>query len=259
VEGNDQVVARIVQALPSGSVITQSPLVALRKNSSGDYTCTFQQGTRTVDVGADRVVLALPFSMLRDVDYSKAGFDPLKVTAIQQLPMGTNSKLHLQFDNRLWYAEGFNGSTYADTGYQNTWEVSRGQPGTSGILVDYTGGNVGASYSGAAAHAPASKSVAMKALQQLEPVYPGVTKAWNGKAYLDYWLADQWHKGSYSYWKVGQYTGFSGKEKERQGRIHFCGEHTSQDFQGYINGGVESGNRVSLNEILADYKAGVFP
>jgi hypothetical protein len=33
-------------------------------------------------------------------------------------------------------------------------------------------------------------------------------------------------------WKVGQYTKFAGREREIQGACHFCGEHTSIDFQG---------------------------
>ena len=91
-------------------------------------------------------MLALPFSILRSVNFSKAGFEPLKVTAIREQGMGTNSKLHLQFSKRHWNGLGCNGETYADTGYQNTWEVSRAQPGTAGILVDYTGGNIGAGF-----------------------------------------------------------------------------------------------------------------
>ena len=101
-------------------------------------------GGSTVTV--DHVVLALPFSLLRSVNYSKAGFEPLKVTAIKELPMGTNSKLHVEFEDRFWYAAFNNGNTYADTGYQNTWEVTRAQPGAKGILVNYTGGKVGAGF-----------------------------------------------------------------------------------------------------------------
>src|SRR5207248_4463233 len=100
-------------------------------------------GTLTKTV--DHVVLALPFSLLRSAIYSKAGFEPLKVTAIKELPMGTNSKLHVEFKDRFWYVAGNNGNTYADTGYQNTWEVSRAESGAPGILVDYTGGKIGAS------------------------------------------------------------------------------------------------------------------
>jgi len=40
---------------------------------------------------------------------------------------------------------------------------------------------------------------------------------------------------------------------ERSGNCHFAGERTSIDAQGYLNGAVESGKRVST-EILADVK-----
>ena len=68
----------------------------------GTYTLDVPQAAGTKTVAADRVVLALPFSILRtSVNYSKAGFEPLKVTAIEEQGMGTNSKLHLQFTERL--------------------------------------------------------------------------------------------------------------------------------------------------------------
>jgi monoamine oxidase len=42
-------------------------------------------------------------------------------------------------------------------------------------------------------------------------------------------------------------------EYARQGNCHFAGEHTSIDFQGYINGAVETGQR-AVADILADLK-----
>lgn len=93
------------------------------------------------------MVLALPFSILRSsVNLSRAGFDKLKMTAISEQGMGTKSKLHVQFHDRHWESLGSNGETFADTGYRNTWEVTRAQSGRSGILVNYTGGNTGASF-----------------------------------------------------------------------------------------------------------------
>ena len=162
--------------------------------------------------------------------------------------MGTNSKLHLQFNSRFWNALGANGETYSDRGYQSSWEVSRAQAGASGILVDYTGGAIGASFGSGTL-----QSKAKTFLGQLEPVLPGATAQWNGRVALDYWAGNQWTKGSYSYWKVGQYTSFSGVEGERSGNCHFAGEHTSQDFQGYLNGAVDTGQRVAA-EILSDLK-----
>jgi monoamine oxidase len=245
--GNDQVSAALA-SLVSAQVATGSELVAIKLNPGGSYTLTFHEGSATRTVTADAVILALPFSLLRSVDYSKAGFNAVKRTAIQELPMGTNSKLHLQFSRRLWRDQGLNGETYSDTGYQNTWEVSRAQAGTPGILVDYTGGTIGASFGGGT---PSSR--AKQFLAQIEPVIPGVTKAWNGRATIDFWTGYPWTKGSYSYWSVGQYTKFSGAEGLPSGACHFAGEHTSVDFQGYLQGAVETGER-AVSEVLADLK-----
>ena len=59
-------------------------------------------------------------------------FHAVKATAISELGMGTNSKLHLQFKKRLWSDLGSNGETYSDRGYQTTWEVSRAQARNAG-------------------------------------------------------------------------------------------------------------------------------
>jgi monoamine oxidase len=241
--GNDQIATRLGKAL-EGQITTGAELQGIKRNSDGSYRLTFSTGPVT----ADRVVLALPFSILREVDYSKAGFSQVKEWAIEELGMGTNSKLHVQFDSRYWNSLGNQGETYADTGYQNTWEVTRAQPGKAGILVDYTGGLIGAGFG---TGSPAER--AEQFLKQIEPVLPGISARWNKRATVDYWTGYPWTKGSYSYWKVGQYTRFAGAERQQEGPVHFAGEHTSIDFQGYLNGAVESGERAA-GEILAALK-----
>jgi monoamine oxidase len=251
--GNQQIADRLGGAL-TGQISLGLELTAIKRNPSGSFSLTLRNGSATLTPDAyDHVVLALPFSLLRSVNYSKAGFEPLKVTAIKELPMGTNSKLHVEFKDRFWYDAGNNGNTYADTGYQNTWEVSRAQNTTKrGLLVDYTGGKIGASFGSGT-----PQSRAQQFMSQLQPLFDPyditVADHWTNQATIDFWTAYPWTKGSYSYWKVGQYTKFSGMEKERQGNCHFCGEHTSQDFQGYLNGAVETGERV-VDEILGDLK-----
>jgi len=246
VGGNDQIVSRLAGSLP-GQIHTGAALIALADRGDGTWAVTVTAGKKTSTVVADRVILALPFSLLRQVDLGQANFPAQKLSAITQLPMGTNSKLHLQFSSRPWYQFGCNGATYADTGYQNTWEVSRGQPGAPGILVNYTGGTIGNRFG--ASKTPAQYGQAF--LSQLEPVLPGITPLWNGRVTLDYWAADPWTRGSYSYWSVGQYTTIAGAEREAVGTCHFAGEHTSIDFQGYLNGAVESGQRAAAEVIAA--------
>jgi monoamine oxidase len=241
--GNDQIATGLASAL-SGQIKLGTALTSIRRNADGTYKLSFAlAGGGTTSATADRVVLALPFSILRTLDYGRAGFSDLKKTAIRELGMGTNSKLHLQFSDRYWNSIGNNGNTLADTGYQNTWEVTRSQPGSTGILVDYTGGTIGASFG------PENGTETQRAQQfltQIEPVLPGISNNhWNGRATIDYWTGYPWTKGSYSYWKVGQYTKFSGIEGVQEGAVHFCGEHTSVDFQGYLNGAVETGYRAA--------------
>ena len=249
--GNDQITGAMASVL-GNQVALGKELTSIAQNADGTYGLGFRGQSKATIV--DRVVLALPFSLLKSIDYSKANFGTLKDTAIKNLPMGTNSKLHVQFSDRHWNGLGCDGNTDADTGYQSTWEVTRAQAGTPGILVDYTGGTIGASFGSGTPDARARQFLA-----QIEPVLPGITAKYiPGKATVDYWAGQPWAKGSYSYWKVGQYTGFSGVEKLRRGKVHFAGEHTSQDFQGYLNGGVETGERAA-SEILADYKAGITP
>jgi monoamine oxidase len=57
---------------------------------------------------------------------------------------------------------------------------------------------------------------------------------------------------------VGQYTTLldTAGKPELDGRLIFAGERTSSDFSGFMNGGVQSGNRAA-QEILQPVKAKV--
>lgn len=238
--GNDQVPTMLATRLAS-QITASTPLTAIVQRADGSYRLTLQNGGGAFDKVYDHVVLALPFSILRSgVDFSRAGFNQVKTIAIDEEGMGTNTKFHLQFTSRFWRDQGCNGETYSDRGYENTWEVSRAQPGSSGLLAWYTGGKIGVSVGSGT-----PQSQARTFLKEIEPVLPGATAMWNGNVTRDYWTGYQWTKGSYSYWKVGQYTRFVGAEAERSGNCYFCGEHTSVDFQGYLNGAVDTGEQAA--------------
>ena len=274
--GNEQVPQAIARYLQAGgtSIQTNTALTDIQMNSGGQtYTLSLSGPSGNFTATADRVIIAIPFSVLRTIlktgnAYARAGFDQLKQTAITQLGYGSNSKLHLQFTKRLWNMPGpwgiSTGYTFSDLAYQNTWDVSRGQAGSDGILVNYTGGSVGASFTGNPSDMSVVDAYAKTFLGQLDKVFPGIAAPgiWNNKATLDFPAGNPYLLGSYSFWKIGQYTQFSGYEKARQpfpnGKCHFAGEHCSINFQGYMEGGAEEGARAA-NEILSDYKAGVFP
>jgi monoamine oxidase len=258
--GNERLPRAIAAALPVGSVQTGTSLVSIKKNTDETYTLGLKRGASTFTDTADRVILTLPFSILRNLDYHAAGFSTVKKNAIEQLGYGTNSKLHLQFNHRLWNDPGpwgiSSGTSYSDRGYQGTWDVTRAQPGVTGILVDYTSGSTGASFR-SNSNPAAVRAYAMQFLGQLEPVFPRISREWNRRATLDTPALSPYLLGSYSYWKVGQYTSIAGAEREPSGNCHFAGEHCSIDFQGLMEGAAQEGARAA-NEILTDYKNGAF-
>ena len=271
--GNERLPQAIAAALAPGTVQLNTALTGIVMNGDGSWTLSFRGPNGKFTSVVDRVVMAIPFSVLRtiltsDSAYRAAGFDGTKQIAIQQLGYGKNCKLQLQFNNRYWNQSGpwgvGSGATYSDTGYQNTWEVTRAQDGSTGILVDYTGGGVPlASFTGDPTSPKVVAGFAKTFLSQIEPVFPGITQQWNGRATLDVPLNNPFLLGSYSYWKVGQYTLFSGYEGLRQpdihtGKCHFAGEHCSTNFQGFMEGGAEEGARAA-KEITDDFKAGIFP
>ena len=251
--GNSKLPEAIAAALPSGSIHKGYRMSAIATNSDGSITLSFDNGQT---VTADEVILCMSFSVLRTLNYKKAGFDALKQTAITKLGSGINAKLNMQFKSRIWNATGSTGSVYTDQALQSGWDVTRAQAGATGIFVEYPGANVAKSlgqsnpYTTNATN-PVVTTFTKQALAQLEPIFPGITGQWNGKAMLSTPYTDPNFLCSYSYWKPGQYTGFSGYEKARQGNIHFAGEHCSTDFQGFMEGGAAEGVRAA-NEILAD-------
>ena len=256
--GNQQLPEAIATAIGPANVKMGWAMQSIKKNADGSIAMTFTTPGKKQTVTADQVILCMSFSVLRTLDTSGAGFDTLKQTAITQLGSGRNAKLQLQFATRYWNTQGpwglSNGTVYSDLGFQNTWDVTRAQPGTTGILVDYAGGNYAGSFAPSTPYSNAATNVqvtgyAQAWLKQLETVFPGITAQWTGKATLSTPFRDPLLNCSYSYWKPGQYVGFSGYEGVPQGAIHFAGEHCSQDFQGYMEGGAGEGMRAA-QEVL---------
>jgi len=254
--GNQQLPEAIATDLGDSVVRTGYKLVRLEETANGRYRSTFERGGSTIEDVSDYVVLAIPFAVLRDVDTSGANFDALKRRAIQRLGNGHNGKLQLQFTTRGWLGTGpwpgrANGSSYSDTGYQASWEATRAQSGTAGILVLYSGGSGTDAMHTASPFATAADAQvqfdANRGKNQLAPVFPGL--GWNGRATSSLPHKSPFFNASYAFYKVGQYTDFGGYEGTRQGGVYFCGEHTSQDFQGFMEGGASTGQ--DIGETLA--------
>src|SRR5438874_1370196 len=85
--GNERLPQSIAASLAPGTVQLNTALSGIVRNSIGTYTLTLKSGGITTTQIADRVIMAIPFSVLRtiltsDAAYRTAGFDLLKQTAI---------------------------------------------------------------------------------------------------------------------------------------------------------------------------------
>jgi monoamine oxidase len=205
----------------------------------------------------DAVILALPFTKLRQVnglENLRLGADKLK--CIRELGYGQNAKILQGTTSRPWRGpeSGLpapsNGTFYSDLGFQNLWDSSRAQPGDAGIITNYLGIKPGSTDAKSALDAFRADLPKMSQ-KMAESIDPNAVVSW-------FWSVYPYTLGSYASAKVGQYTTMLevASEPALKGRLQFAGEHTSSDFLGFMNGGVESGNRAAkaLIKTLALHK-----
>lgn len=201
----------------------------------------------------DAVILSLPFTKLREVKgLESLELEPIKLQAIRELSYGTNAKLFSGTKSRPWLSADSglparsNGNFYTDLGFQNIWDQTAAQPGEAGIITDFLGGKAGLG----------EESAARKILNEgLAKMAPKISESLDPLAVASFfWATYPYTLGSYASAGVGQYTTLLdvAADPALDGRVQFAGEHTSSEFLGYMNGGVQSGNRASeaLIELL---------
>jgi monoamine oxidase len=231
--GNQKIVDELAKRV-APQIQRRHRLEAVRSKGEG-FTLTFQRDGGVVDEDADVVILAIPFTLLREVKM-QVELPAVKKKAIQELGYGANAKVLVGFRNRPWQVQGYSGDTYTDEAFQLAWDNSFLQKAPSGGLTLYSGGKAALAVGEGTAEA-----VAERLMTGVERAYPGAMKARNGKVARFHWPTFPWTKGSYSCYKPGQWTTIAGAEGEAVGNLFFAGEHCSYDFQGYMNGGAQSG------------------
>lgn len=246
--GSGRVIEKLEQKLPSETVRKNSPLARLARGG-GTYSLE-TGGTSPENFEFDVVVLALPFTALRDVDLTDAGLGAGKLEAIQRLGMGRGAKVHTFFDSAGWAGSG-NGESMADLVTGSTWPGEVGQRDPGAMVVALTADTDQATQDGTA-HGPATAGEVERQLAALEKIFPKARGFATGGAYVDAWTHDPWIGGTYSYYPVSTFTDIAGLEGRRSGGIYFAGEHTARyGNSGTMNGAVWSGERVAARIVSA--------
>jgi monoamine oxidase len=255
--GSSALITALVNALQDKIEMKQGFALTELDLKDGQIVMGFDAPGGVQTVNYDAVILALPFTKLRQVkglERLPLGADKLK--CIRELGYGINAKIMNGTTSRVWQSSDSglpapsNGTFYSDLGFQTLWDTSRAQPGEAGIITNYLGAKPG--LTDAKSALDAFRADLPKMSQKMaDSLDPNAVTAW-------FWAVYPFTLASYASAKVGQYTTLLevAPEPALNGRLQFAGEHTSSEFLGFMNGGVQSGNRASaaLIKIMALHK-----
>jgi len=234
--GNDQLPKGLARAL-AGQILYNRPVRKIAHDGEG-ATVTFEEGGAVRTLRAPRLVVALPFKVLRDIEVTPS-FSPAKTKCIATLAYGHVMKLAMQYQQRFWdEPQSLGQRVFTDTLLRRLYHFSIDQPGPRGILMSFT--------SGADAETIGRMSDADRvrtALLEAAKVWPEAPSHFEGGA-VKYWNEDPWIRGSYSFEGVGQARDYLQIAAAPEGRVHFAGEHTSV-HRASMNGALESGVRAA--------------
>lgn len=240
VGGNSLLTEKMGEKL-SRNIFTNHQLNRISQLNEG-YQLEFNNGKKDF---YDFVVMAIPFSVLRNITLD-ISLPESKKKAIFELGYGTSSKIILGVNDRFWRNQGFSGYLFSEL-IQNGWDSSVGQCNNSGIgsYTVFLGGDSG-KVSAAGDFQSFRKS--------LKNVFTTSESSINEKAIIFNWTEYKYSLGGYSVYRVGQWTSIAGHEKSEVNNLFFAGEHCSQNFQGYMNGGAETG-RLAAEAIIRKIKS----
>ncbi len=230
--GNDLITKNLAERL-EGQIEMNEQLVSI-KQFAKEYILTFKSGKT---IKADYVVLAIPFTILRNIQLELKELSAKKRACIQDYGYGNNSKLIMGFNQKIWREEGYQGYMFNEK-VSDGWDSSQLQANTGASYTIYTGGQAAIDM----ANNFNNKQVEIdKYLPIMERAFGNRTGQFNGKSMIANWPTNPYVLASYGCFKPGQYTKFYALAGEAAGNVFFAGEHCSQDFQGFMEGGAETG------------------
>ena len=198
---------------------------------------TYQHGDARHTISSDFAVLAIPLTTARLIE-----FNPLLPEAhqrmVQEISYGAVTKVLIEYRKRFWIEKGWNGHIATDAPIVLTWHATSHIENEHGILTVYTGGRPGAKLA-----ALSDEERIRFAVAEIEKVFPGSSDLIDCTATIA-WPNEPYTRGSYAAFAPGEVTAHWKTLFDPAGRLFFAGEHAS-DIQGFMEGAVESGQRVA--------------
>jgi monoamine oxidase len=196
---------------------------------------------------AEKVVIAIPPALAHEIQY----FPSVPVNRIKlmaNIPMGSVIKYVLLYERAFWRESGFSGEVFAVEGpCTTTFDATdiTGQP----ALVTFSDGEI------------AQKLSHQSASFRKQAVLAELTRFWgasagNPQVFLEKdWIADPWSRGCYAGIMGKDILSRYGSElRKPSGRIHWAGTETATEWFGYMEGALQSAERVA-QEIISQQES----
>jgi monoamine oxidase len=235
-EGSDAIARELGKRLQTPATFGHV-LEAVKRQSDGSLVVTFRVGAGVKELVADRLLIAIPFTVLRRC-HLDVELPPMKREAIDKLQYGLHSKVLLGTKSRPWRIDKTSGTSFHDKVFQASWDSAL--PGEQGVLTLLSGGAV----AGETIKGTVGEQGERNAIEAAR-LFPKLREAYAGQTTRVYWPSMPYNLGSYACYAPGQYTGIGGQEGIAVGNLHFAGEHTSKAYQGWLVGAIESGERAA--------------
>lgn len=161
---------------------------------------------------------------------------------VHEISYGAVTKVMIQYRKRFWNDKNWNGRLATDAPIVYTWHATSHIDSEDGIITAYTGGEPGAKLA-----ALSDEERTRLAVAEIEKVFPGSSDLIEHTATVA-WPNEPFTRGSYMALAPGEVTAHWRTLFEPAGRLFFAGEHATV-YQGYMEGAVESGQRVAANII----------
>ncbi|MEV6716302.1 FAD-dependent oxidoreductase [Lentzea sp. NPDC051208] len=240
--GNDQLTDALARGL--GDVLRlNSPVLAVDQ-STKSAVVTYRSSGRAHTVTADFVVCALPPHPMRRITWGRS-LSTEKAEALRTVKMMPAARCYLQTSTRFWTEHGLDGLTLCctDTPLERVWDMTHVQDGNEGLLLAYMEQDNALAFS----HVPHAQRLSY-VREQLSTVLPDVERHLVGGFHKS-WHEDPWAGGGWTHVEAGQMATVLPAVRHREGRVLFCGEHTSP-WGGWMQGALESAHRV-VRELLS--------
>jgi monoamine oxidase len=195
-------------------------------------------------LSCDRVIVALSPTLAGRLRYRPA-LPGLRDQLTQRMPMGTVLKVQCIYPAPFWRDAGLTGQASSDSGAVRVTFDNSPPDGSRGVLLGFVEGDEGRILGQRSPHE--RRGAALECFVR----YFG-TQAGQPLDYVEQsWAEEEYTRGCYAgYMPPGVWTMYGTALRAPIGRIHWSGTETATTWNGYMEGAVQSGERVAA-EILA--------